>query len=118
MGFNYGYRHIKRDGNRSQGNHAGRATSTETPKDCTAHALYDDTSVEVWADQVHVQLDHAVVHEILHMIFDEHYEKFATYNLYDLWITSMEKPFFKPMTRKEVAKWRRQIKKRLVVKRK
>jgi len=92
----------------------------ETPNDCTAHSLYDDSengSIEIWADHVQTRLDYAVIHEILHRLLDKYLRTFAHYHLYELWITSLEKPFFKPMSQKETTKWQKVIRSKLVVKR-
>lgn len=85
----------------------------ETPVDCSAHSLYDDDQIEIWADAYQVRLDYAVVHEILHKVLGKHLESFATYNVYENFVTSLEEPFFKSISNREMRKWHRAIAKKI-----
>lgn len=80
----------------------------ETPN-ASAHCEYDEDSIEVWVDCYYSDILRAVVHEVLHSIFDKHFQNFVTYNVYEYWICSLEKPILRGMARKEKRRWVRLI---------
>lgn len=65
--------------------------------------------VEIYIDPYKVNTRSAVIHELLHVILDKHFRGFATYEVYEYWITSLESPFFNRVSRKERDKWRKAI---------
>lgn len=83
----------------------------ETHK-CSACSEYGEGKIEIWVDTHTVDIRKAVVHEILHSILDPELQKFAVYGVHEYWITSLETPFFRNMSEKEQARWRRAIEKK------
>ena len=84
-----------------------------TDNTCSAHSEYTDTEIEVWANAYETRLDYAVIHEILHMILDEYWEHLFSYHVYEYFIESLEKPFFKRMTNAEKNKWQNAIRRKV-----
>ena len=85
-----------------------------------AHSEYDlDTPVgkgeiEMWIDVYNSSLVLAVIHEILHRILDKHLDTWATYDLYETFLLSLEKEIYKPLTRKQKRRWRNVINSKVV----
>jgi len=83
----------------------------------SAHCLYDEKTITIYVDTMTVRIDHAVIHEIMHKLLDEHLEPTFAYHVYELFIQSLEAWFFKPMTHKQIKKWHDAIDKLTVIKR-
>ena len=72
-----------------------------------------EKGVEIYIDHYKTDVRYATLHEILHSIFDQNFETFSTYNIYEFWITSLEQPFFKTMSTKDKDKWRKAVERKL-----
>lgn len=86
----------------------------KTADNCSARVEYNDNEIDIWVDSYDTRIDYAVIHEILHKILDKHFEKTFTYHVYEYFITSLERPFFKYLSRVERNKWKREIKKKVI----
>jgi len=91
---------------------------TETPKDCDAHSEYTDTEIRIWIDRQKVRPDHAVIHEILHKVIDKYLENNFTYDVYEHFITSLERPIFRRLPPRELRRWKKRINQLIIVERK
>ena len=56
------------------------------------------TNPTITVDPGQADLGSVLVHEALHYLLDSVFVPVATYDVYETWITSLEKPFFKTMT--------------------
>ena len=83
-------------------------------KGTAAYCTWEGEVFCVYVDFCECDVAYATVHEVFHQIFDPHFKKIATYNLYEYWIQSMEKIFFKNMNYKEKKKWYNMIRSKIV----
>ena len=85
--------------------------------DTESRCEYDEHSLEIWVDDYKTRLDYAVVHELIHKLLDRHFDPVFNYWVSENFIVSLEKPFFKRMSNKELSRWRRMIRQKIVRKR-
>lgn len=73
----------------------------------------EEEGIEIIIDPLQVNIRHATIHEILHAVLDPHFQQFATYELYEYWVASLETPFFESMSVKTRNKWYNAIAKKM-----
>lgn len=80
--------------------------------------FYDDDDNEIGIvikiDYCACDVASTVVHELFHYIFNDYFKPIASYTIYENWISSLEKPFFKSIPMSERSKWYRKIRSKIV----
>ena len=56
----------------------------------------------------------STIHEILHDILDQYFSEFATYTVYEEWISATELKFFEGLTVKTKKKWYNMIRSKII----
>ena len=79
----------------------------------SAESTYGDDGIAIRVNELKMGAKRCVAHELIHVLLDKHFRDFANYHLYELWIASLEKPFFDEMSLKENKKWERTIRRKL-----
>jgi len=84
---------------------------------CGEAVTLDNGKIVITINPMKVRIDRTVAHELMETLLQDELERFANYHLYEFWITSLEKEFFKPMNEKQIARWHGVILQKLVIKR-
>jgi hypothetical protein len=86
----------------------------------TARCAYDHeegkkfpNALAIFVDPYQEGIVPQVIHELLHNLLDKHLEEHFTYEVLETFLTSLERSFYKSLSRREERKWRKAIEKKL-----
>lgn len=73
----------------------------------------EESGLIINVDPIKTDIASAVVHELMHWVLDPIYIRHVVYDVYERWITALEKPFFNTLSEKEKKRWHNAIIKKL-----